>query len=89
MAQRWRAVGNSVSDLTGPRLESQNSHSRDERVTTRPKPCQTFTESSAVLMWLQNRFHCDQDQVRFSAKALLVIVENCNIQTAAMLIVSV
>ena len=33
MSQQWRAVGNTVSDLTGPRFESQTSRSRDERVT--------------------------------------------------------
>ena len=33
MSQRWRAVGNTVSDLTGPRFEPQTSRSRDERVT--------------------------------------------------------
>ena len=33
MLQRWRAVGNTVSDLTGPRFEPQTSRSRDERVT--------------------------------------------------------
>ena len=36
MSQRRRAVGNSVSDLTGPRFEPQTSRSRDERVTARP-----------------------------------------------------
>ena len=36
MSQRWRAVGDTVSDLTGPRFESQTSRSRDERVTARP-----------------------------------------------------
>ena len=36
MLQRWRAVGNSVFDLTGPRFESQTSHFRDERINTRP-----------------------------------------------------
>ena len=35
-SQRWRAVGNTVSDLTGPRFEPQTSRSRDERVTVRP-----------------------------------------------------
>ena len=35
-SQRWRAVGNTVSDLTGPRFEPQTSRSRDERVTARP-----------------------------------------------------
>ena len=36
MSQRWRAVGNTVSDLTGPRFEPQTSRSRDERVTAWP-----------------------------------------------------
>ena len=36
MSQRWRAVGNTVSDLTGPRFEPQTSRSRDGRVTARP-----------------------------------------------------
>ena len=36
MSQRWRAVGNDESDLTGPRFERQTSRSKDERVTTRP-----------------------------------------------------
>ena len=35
MSQRCR-VGNTVSDLTGPRFESQTSRSRDERGTARP-----------------------------------------------------
>ena len=32
MLQQWRAVGNKVSNLTGPRFESQTSRSRDQRV---------------------------------------------------------
>ena len=36
MSQRWRAVGNIVSDLNGPRFEYQTSHSRDKRVAARP-----------------------------------------------------
>ena len=42
MSQRWRAVGNTVSDLTGPRFEPQTSHlpravgNRDKRATARP-----------------------------------------------------
>ena len=35
--QRWRAVVNTVSNLTGPRFEPQTSHSRDGRVTARFK----------------------------------------------------
>ena len=33
MSQRWRAIDNTVSDLTGVRFEPQTSHSRDESVT--------------------------------------------------------
>ena len=36
MSQRWRAVGNIVSDLIDPRVEPQTSRSRDEQVTARP-----------------------------------------------------
>ena len=32
MSEWWRAVGNTLSDLTGPRFEPQTSYSRDERV---------------------------------------------------------
>ena len=41
-SQRWRAIGNTVSDLTGPRFELQTSPSRDERVTSRPTGRSTF-----------------------------------------------
>ena len=30
MSQRWRAIGNTVSDLTGPRFELRTSCSRDK-----------------------------------------------------------
>ena len=33
MSQRWRTVGNTVFDLTGPRFEPQTSRSSNERVT--------------------------------------------------------
>ena len=36
MLQRWQAVGNTASNLTGPRFEPRTSHSRDERVSARP-----------------------------------------------------
>ena len=36
MSQRRRAVGNTVSDLIGPRSEPQSSIPRDERVTSQP-----------------------------------------------------
>ena len=35
MSQPWRAVSNTVLDLTGPRFVSQTSRSRDERITAR------------------------------------------------------
>ena len=34
--QGWRAVGNTVLDLTGPTFEPQTFRFRDERVTARP-----------------------------------------------------
>ena len=36
MLQRWQVIGNTVSDLTGPRFELQTYHSRDECVTAQP-----------------------------------------------------
>ena len=36
MPLQWRTVGNTVSDLTGLRFESQTFCSRDERITARP-----------------------------------------------------
>ena len=36
MLLRWRAVGNTVSNLTGPRSEPQISRSKDDCVVTRP-----------------------------------------------------
>ena len=36
MLQQWQAIGNTVTNLTGPRFEPQASCSRDKRVTARP-----------------------------------------------------
>ena len=36
ISPRWRTVGNSVFNLTGPRFEHQISRFRNERVTARP-----------------------------------------------------
>ena len=36
MLQRWQSVGNTASNLTGPRFESKASRSRNERVTAGP-----------------------------------------------------
>ena len=32
ISQRWQAVGNTMSGLTGPRFEPQTSRSKDERI---------------------------------------------------------
>ena len=42
---RWRAVGNTVSDLTGPRFEPQTSRSRNKRVTARPVSQLLFSDN--------------------------------------------
>ena len=39
MSQRWRADGNTVSDLACPRFEPQTSCFKDERVSARPTGC--------------------------------------------------
>ena len=49
MSQRWRAVGNTVSNLTGPRFEPQTSRSRDERVTAQPTGRYTVFFNFAVI----------------------------------------
>ena len=36
MLRRWRAVGNTVSNFTGPKFKPQTSRYRDGRVTARP-----------------------------------------------------
>ena len=36
MLQQWQALGNTVSNLAGPRFEPQTSPSRDECITARP-----------------------------------------------------
>ena len=49
MSQQWQAAGNTVSDLTGPRNESQISGSREEHITTRPTD-QT-QKSEKTILW--------------------------------------
>ena len=49
MSQRWRAVGNTVYNLTGPRFESRASHFRDEQqkrflITCTCTDCSCYTE---------------------------------------------
>ena len=53
MSLRWRAISNTMSDLSGPRLKSQTSFSKDKRVTlllTAPRmglSCFCFTANHA------------------------------------------
>ena len=46
--RRWRDIGNTVSDLTSPRLKLQTSSSREERVSARP--------TSRFCKFLSNKF---------------------------------
>ena len=50
MSMRWRAVGNTVSDLTGPRFEPQTSCCRDEHVTARPTG--RYTRNSKIIVFV-------------------------------------
>ena len=52
MSQRWRTVGDTVFDLTGPRFEPYTSRSRDERVTARPTVW-SFLLLTYVLQYVQ------------------------------------
>ena len=54
MSQRWRAFGNTVSDLTSSKFEPQTSYSRNERVIASPtgrfaEKSTNFTEGSSHL----------------------------------------
>ena len=70
MSQRWRVVGNTVSDLTGPRFESQTSRSRDERVTAWP----TDNSKIKTLIFFENILYLKSIPfcpVRFIAQKVL------------------
>ena len=68
MSQWWRAVGNTVSDLTGPRFKPQTSRSRDKRVTARPTG--RYIEKFGFLIEI-NSF-CDVSTSKFDiSKSLL------------------
>ena len=54
MSQQRQAVGNTVSDLTGPIFKPQTSRSRDERVTARPTGWLTMFVNSASVVFLQS-----------------------------------
>ena len=47
--QRWRAIGNTVSDLTGPRFELETTHCREERTIARPAGWPIFVMCFAFL----------------------------------------
>ena len=59
MLQRWQAVGNTVSDLIGPRFDPLTSSSRDERVTARP----TGRLSSNVVYKIYRSFLRNQNTI--------------------------
>ena len=65
MSERWRAVGNTVSDLTGPRFEPQTFHSKDESVTQRPT-ARYFYYKIVVILVIKLLL---QDIGNFSAKS--------------------
>ena len=52
-SQRWRVVGNTVSNLTGPRFEPETSLSKDEHVTFRP----TGRSNFSLLVHLPRAFY--------------------------------
>ena len=54
MLQRWWAVSNAVSDLTGSKFEPQTSRSRDECVTPRFIPEKLF--KTVMKLWLTPDF---------------------------------
>ena len=58
MLQRWRAVGNTVSNLTGTKFEPQISRSRDKRVTARQldgqAQCSLFIMNLSIILLLNS-----------------------------------
>ena len=57
MFQQRQAVGNTVSDLTGPRFEPQTFRSREERDTDRPPGrCPTRIELGIILYMIKAHF---------------------------------
>ena len=64
--QRWRAVGNTVSDLTSPRFEPQTSRSKDECVTAR-KPLY-----SIILQRILNEFQSSIQPICANNLSLIV-----------------
>ena len=50
MSQQWQVIANTVSDLTGQRVEPQTSRSRDERITARPTCLNQVVKSQKGLM---------------------------------------
>ena len=51
MSQRWRAVVNTVFDLTGVRFEPQTSRSRDESVTAQQENFVSGSDVSLVFIY--------------------------------------
>ena len=58
MLQRWRAVGNTASDLTGPSFEPWTSRFRDEEILNTAKDRFVFVSHSKVaLMFCHFEIH--------------------------------
>ena len=61
MLQRWQAVGNTVSDLTGPRFKLQTSRSRDERVSARPTGLCTLFTIAKIWLFGYDKILCNRN----------------------------
>ena len=55
MSQRWRTVGNIVSELTSPRFELLTSRSSDKRVTARPTRSKLEVDEHNSYLWSNHK----------------------------------
>ena len=81
---RWRAVGNTVSDLTGPRFEPQNPSSGGERVTAQPTDW-FYKTSIFEISFKSKTWPLLQSSSRFEFKACLSC--SCPLFTAKIVFV--
>ena len=70
MSQRGRDVGNTVSNLTGPRFEPLTSRSRDERVTVRS----AGRRPTDAVMGLANSLHASAYYREYNERFDLIII---------------
>ena len=65
--RRWRAVCNTVSDLTGPRFEPHNSRSTDKCVTARSiRYGNLFMPSRIMLDWMMHSLSSSHDKTKMA-----------------------